>query len=576
MGWERWKLSGVKEVLVTSEIFKSMSSPSFNEKEPATPTESSTSQPRLVVIMVGLPARGKTFIAQRLCHFLRWIGYKAKVFNFGSYRRTVIGQKVQKDFFDPQNPEMVALRRKMADYAIQDLFDFFDGDGEIGILDGTNSTRKRRKYIIQRLTAKNLQYLFVETICTIDSIIHQNIKETKVNSPDFHNLSPEEASKKFLARLKLYESAYQTIDSDSLPYIKLIDVGKKIILNQIQGYLHSRIVTYLMNLHTSVRPIWLSRHGQSEFNVEDRIGGDPPLTSAGKDYSQRLGLFFNQILQNTSLLSSQSSTSSPSFSIFGSLNSEEDSSPLDLSDINQPKLSVIGKPKIDSSQVVINLSSTVSKTCSTSSLPSVSQQPLLTQIAPVAVWTSTLTRTIQTAQHLPPSLPQKRWRALDELHAGSCENMTYKEIAIKYPHIAESRRKDKLRFRYPGPRGESYLDLILREAPVILELERQRCPILVIGHQATLRVIVSYFTGKSLSELPFVNIPLHTVLKLTPRAYSCKIEKFYLGPTPLDSIRSNSPTPSAAASIEPFDGALSIEAVETEVISLDPSNLHLS
>jgi hypothetical protein len=36
-------------------------------------------------------------------------------------------------------------------------------------------------------------------------------------------------------------------------------VGKQVIINQIQDYLQSRVVYYLMNLHIKPRSIWLSR-----------------------------------------------------------------------------------------------------------------------------------------------------------------------------------------------------------------------------------------------------------------------------------------------------------------------------
>lgn len=46
----------------------------------------------------------------------------------------------------------------------------------------------------------------------------------------------------------------------------------------------------------------------------------------------------------------------------------------------------------------------------------------------LVVWTSSLKRTIQTAQHLPYNKIQ--WKALDEIHAGQCDGLTYEEIAV--------------------------------------------------------------------------------------------------------------------------------------------------
>ena len=40
-----------------------------------------------VICMVGLPARGKTYIAKKLARYLTWVGMKTKVFNVGEYRR---------------------------------------------------------------------------------------------------------------------------------------------------------------------------------------------------------------------------------------------------------------------------------------------------------------------------------------------------------------------------------------------------------------------------------------------------------------------------------------------------------
>ena len=60
------------------------------------------------------------------------------------------------------------------------------------------------------------------------------------------------------------------------------------IAHGIHGYLPSQCVLYLMQMHIKERTIWLTRHGESEYNLESRLGGDPPLTPSGKAYSQSL------------------------------------------------------------------------------------------------------------------------------------------------------------------------------------------------------------------------------------------------------------------------------------------------
>ena len=97
--------------------------------------------------------------------------------------------------------------------------------------------------------------------------------------------------------------------------------------------------------------------------------------------------------------------------------------------------------------------------------------------------------------------------------------MTYDEICQRMPDEYEAGTVDKFRYRYP--RGESYQDVIQRLEPVIFELERERAPVLVIGHQAVLRALYAYMMDSPPHECPFVSIPLHTVLELEPTAYGC-------------------------------------------------------
>lgn len=60
------------------------------------------------------------------------------------------------------------------------------------------------------------------------------------------------------------------------------------------GHVQSRVVYFLMNIHVMQRSIYLTRHGESEFNRMERIGGDAPLTSKGLRYAAELAKYFAQ------------------------------------------------------------------------------------------------------------------------------------------------------------------------------------------------------------------------------------------------------------------------------------------
>ncbi|KAJ8423585.1 hypothetical protein Cgig2_021865 [Carnegiea gigantea] len=120
-----------------------------------------------------------------------------------------------------------------------------------------------------------------------------------------------------------------------------------------------------------------------------------------------------------------------------------------------------------------------------------------------SIWTSTLQRSILTASPI-AGFPKVQWRALDEINTGVFDGMTYEEMKRNMPEEYELRNKDKLRYRYP--RGESYLDVIQRLEPVIIELERQRAPVVVVSHQAVLRALYAYFADRPLKEIPQIEV----------------------------------------------------------------------
>merc|ERR1719357_1107019 len=72
-----------------------------------------------------------------------------------------------------------------------------------------------------------------------------------------------------------------------------------------------------------------------------------------------------------------------------------------------------------------------------------------------------------------------------------------------------------------------------------MELERQG-NVVLIAHQAVLRCIMAYFMEKPLAELPYIKVPLHTLIKITPVAYGCEVEHIRL---PIDAVDTHRPRP---------------------------------
>jgi broad specificity phosphatase PhoE len=412
--------------------------------------------------MVGLPARGKTYTAHKIARYLNWLGHPTRVFNVGSYRRQYLGSHQPHDFFDPDNAAGKAALFEMATSALDDMLSWLSTGGEVAIYDATNSTRTRRQFVTECCNNHGLPLVFVESICDDPAVIEATIRETKLHSPDYAGMDPVAAVADFRARIAHYEAAYEPVDSKDASWIKIVDVGRQVVLNRIHGHLPARLAPLLINMHVGRRPIWLTRHGESLSNLRGAIGGDSELSLRGETYARALADFMR------------------GHAAVGDVDAVRRSSP-------------------------------------PMSMPPQSGSP-------ITVWTSTLRRTAQTASYLTKN-PLKL-RALDEIDAGLCDGMTYEEIKENMPAEYAARKSDKFCYRYP--RGESYEDVIQRLDPVIIELERQRQPVLVIAHQAILRAIYGYFMDRPPAEIPYIEVPLHTVIQLTPTAYGCEEKRFPL------------------------------------------------
>eukprot|EP00835_Amoeboradix_gromovi_P004589 NODE_366_length_10082_cov_0.124211.p8 type:complete len:114 gc:universal NODE_366_length_10082_cov_0.124211:7252-7593(+) len=74
-----------------------------------------------------------------------------------------------------------------------------------------------------------------------------------------------------------------------------------------------------------------------------------------------------------------------------------------------------------------------------------------------------------------------------------------------------------------------------------MDLERQE-NILIIGHQATLRTIYGYFHSFKQKDIPYIDIPLHTLISLTPKAYGCAEERISADIQAVNTYRARQPS----------------------------------
>lgn len=228
----------------------------------------------LVIAMVGLPARGKSYIVKMLMRYLKWNGYDAEVFNVGSYRRQRGLASADASFFNASNEDAQKMREQLAMHVLDSLYQWLhepveNSKGRVGIFDATNTTRSRRLALAERARRENVFLLFVESICDDEAVLQRNYS-LKLNNDDYKKVDAKTAMKDFIERVAAYEKVYETIqddeDNNQVSYIKLINVGQKVITRNCTGYVPSQVAFYLQNIHILPRKIYLSLNSEVMSN----------------------------------------------------------------------------------------------------------------------------------------------------------------------------------------------------------------------------------------------------------------------------------------------------------------------
>lgn len=257
-------------------------------------------------------------------------------------------------------------------------------------------------------------------------------------------------------------------------YVKIMN-SSTIETHGISGYLASRIISYVMNL-SQVKiqhPIYFVLHGESYYNVEGRIGGNPPLTEHGMRDAVALLEFLGSLKRHLEHVDRVQRAHHH----------------------NQQRLHSGAAGNDEGSSTATEASASTAST--------------------LEMWTSQLLRAIQTTELSERLLNIRtlRWSSLNEIHAGVCEDMTYAEVKERYPLIDYFSKLNTYSFRYPE--GESYQDLVIRLEPVIMELENADKVVVVVAHQAVLRCLLAYFGSTSAESSIGVEVPHRTVWRCT-------------------------------------------------------------
>lgn len=378
---------------------------------------------KLYIVMVGLPARGKSTIANRLKDNLVRDAIRTRIFNNGDLRRRLLKEDTSRpEFYDPANRQGAALREKIAMINLQRARNYLQGTGTVALLDATNVSLKRREEVSRFLDDHPL--LFIECINYDSDILEASIQR-KILLPEFKDLEPGQAIESFKKRIDYYYAIYNPLANER-NFVKIDSLNNRILQENLKENIpyFERIRDFLVT--DSVKNLFLIRHGETYFNLEDRIGGDSPLTDKGMAQARALARYF------------------------------------------------------ESKRIPI-------------------------------IFTSEKVRTIQTAEPIKllqgncAIIPLKEFNEID---SGVCECMSYEEIRTRMPYVHQARSQDKYNYVYPG--GEGYVSMkerIDRGIKKALYLSSSRENIMIIGHRAVNRMILSHFLYRRTEDVPYIYVP---------------------------------------------------------------------
>lgn len=369
-------------------------------------------------------------------------------------------------FFDASNKDAKNIREMLAmeclEAAIQWVQDPSRCGCSIGILDATNTTAERRKKVIDRISevAESdpcVKLVFVESI-TDDAAILENNFRMKLSNKDYADSDAEAALLDFRKRVEAYEAVYETIsedaDGNSTRYIKLINAGEKLITKNIEGFLLRRVQRLLGSVHLYPRTIWIALVGENENDLKGVLGGDPCLSEAGLEYAEGL----------RDLISEREKECQTTY----------------------------GEPGVGK---VVIYTGTSQKYLRTGEI-----------LCEKKKGRRALAQSVMGFSFYIPERQVLNLGTMNDINAGQLDSLSEQEREVRYPEEIQARKLDKLNYRYPGTGGESYQDLISRCGEVVCMLEQSRGNSLVVCDRAVFRVVAAYFLGKTIEEIPHMEV----------------------------------------------------------------------
>lgn len=194
---------------------------------------------KTLVLLVGLPASGKSTVCKQLAQMLKSNDYKTLIYNAGNIRRVMKQTFSDADFFDPTNKQARSQRELYATMSMENLLeDFRHNRITVGCLDATNTTKARRARMLEMAKSSGINFaniIVLDISCTDDRLVTFNIAG-KASNVDYRGRDVSESISDFKQRTQHYFKVYEPVSEaelagyEDVAYISIRNGGKEYVV----------------------------------------------------------------------------------------------------------------------------------------------------------------------------------------------------------------------------------------------------------------------------------------------------------------------------------------------------------
>lgn len=441
----------------------------------------------LIIVLVGLPSRGKTSISKHLYRYLSWIGYSTSLLIKEDYLlkdNNSNKEKVEQIKLTFTDKQSLLIEESDIHLLLEASYFITKDNGQIVILDSDNISKDQRditrKVLKENIINRKYHILFFEIINDNKEKIDEVIKVYCMNCPLYKNMSLQDSIVLQNQKIELQRNYYsslseeENVDGAEVSYIKGWRHSSFLkAYNISKGYLLSKITGFIMNLKLELKKhIYLINIKSNSSNTESILLDEKLKINKRSSNEEKEDMIYVEYLKD--YFEKENLTKKDKIKLYSS---------------------TYGNSYFISKRLSCYLNLNEENVYFLKSLDNMS----------IGLFDEINQNIISNSNK----------NSMNEIeNSGERRKMNLKDSNKKLENIF---------FRFDH--GESYFDVILRLDQVIHDLERSGNICLILADDSIIKCIYAYFKSININEIPLIELSDKCIIKLEDSVYKDNIEE---------------------------------------------------